>query len=160
MSILSFLGTKLAGYAARRVQADSQQAVARQESILATLLRKGATTHFGRDHGLAQVRNHEDYIQQVPVRDYEALRPWLDRMAAGETDVLWPGKPLYISKTSGTTSGIKYIPLTGDSLPNHIGSMRNALYCYIAEKGQADFLNGKLIFVSGSPALERKHGIY
>jgi hypothetical protein len=73
--------------------------------------------------------------------------------------VLWPGKPLYWSKTSGTTSGVKYIPITSDSIPYHINSARNALLHYIAETGKAEFVDGKLIFLSGSPALDTKNGI-
>jgi len=73
--------------------------------------------------------------------------------------VLWKGQPLYFAKTSGTTSGVKYIPITKDSIPNHINTARNALLCYMAESGNTQFADGKLIFLSGSPQLERVGGI-
>lgn len=133
---------------------------ASQQKVLQSLLAKGKLTLFGKDHGLADVKTHEDFKRQVPIRDYEMLRPYVERVVKGEADILWPGKPAYFAKTSGTTSGTKYIPLTRDSLPNHINSARNALLSYVHETGKGQFLDGGLIFLSGSPALEKKAGIY
>ena len=126
-----------------------------QQVTLRELVEDATHTAFGVDHGFAGIRNHRDFVQRVPVRTYEDLVPYIDRAKAGEENVLWPGKPLYFCKTSGTTAGTKYIPLTHDSMPNHIGSARNALFAYIAETGQAEFLNGKMIFLQGSPKLDR-----
>lgn len=130
-----------------------------QQRVLRTLIAQGAHTVFGRTHKLAQVRDHRDLVQAVPLRDYEALKPYLERVTAGEADVLWPGKPLYLCKTSGTTSGAKYIPITRASLPNHIGSARRALLAYIARTGNARFVDGKMIFLQGSPVLDRSKAI-
>jgi hypothetical protein len=74
----------------------------------------------------------------------------------GEENVLWPGKPLYFAKTSGTTSGAKYIPLTKESMPYHIKAARNAILEYIHETGNAEFVDGKMIFLQGSPVLQEK----
>jgi len=76
----------------------------------------------------------------------------------GEVDILWKGKPLYFAKTSGTTSGAKYIPLTKESMPYHIEAARNAILLYIHETGKSSFVNGKMIFLQGSPILEQKMG--
>jgi hypothetical protein len=160
MGMLSFLSRIVAGPAVRRHRKRSLEAVAIQEKIFADIIARGKNTAFGKEHDFKNIRSYEDFKQRVPVRDYEALRGYFDRIARGEQDVLWPGLPVYLSKTSGTTSGIKYIPITSDSLPNHIDSTRNALFYYIVEKGNADFLKGKLIFISGSPKLETKHGIH
>jgi hypothetical protein len=130
-----------------------------QQRIFEQLLNGGKDTVFGKDHWITSVKSYEAYREQIPVRDYEAFRPYIDRVIAGEENILWPGKPLYLSKTSGTTSGIKYIPITRASMPNHINSTRNALFSYIEETGNSKFLNGKLIFISGSPALETLNGI-
>src|SRR6185369_17176329 len=99
---------------------------------------------------------HDDLVQAVPLRDYEGFRPYIDRIIAGEKDVLWPGRPLYLCKTSGTTSGAKYIPITRNSLPNHIDSARNALLAYITHTGNTGFIDGKMIFLQGSPVLDKK----
>jgi hypothetical protein len=132
---------------------------ATQLRVLGQLVEFGGSTAFGRDHKLHQVHDHAGLVQAVPLRDYEGFRPYIDRIVAGEKDVLWPGLPLYLCKTSGTTSGAKYIPITRHSLPNHIGSARRALLAYIAHSGRAGFVDGKMIFLQGSPVLDRKGAI-
>lgn len=132
---------------------------ATQLAVLRGLVRFGGDTAFGREHRIHDVRDHAGLVQAVPLRDYEGFRPYVDRILFGEDDVLWPGRPLYFCKTSGTTSGAKYIPITRESLPNHIGSARRALLAYIAHSGRADFVDGKMIFLQGSPVLDRSRRI-
>jgi GH3 auxin-responsive promoter len=159
MGLKAILAKPFAAYIASKVKKEAQQALQFQEKIFNQLLNKGAHTIFGKDHSFSSIDSYDSFKKAVPVRDYEGLKTYIDRAVNGEADVLWPGKPLYWSKTSGTTSGVKYIPLTKDSIPYHINSARNALLCYIAETGNADFVDGKLIFLSGSPVLEEKNGI-
>ena len=142
-----------------RVLAKAARPHEAQAAILNTLRQQGRRTKFGQEHGLSDLHDHRSLVERVPVRDYEALKPWFDRVAAGEPDVLWPGHPRYLAKTSGTTSGVKYIPITRASAGNHFGSARDALFNYYARTGHGDWLDGKMIFLSGSPALEYKHGI-
>lgn len=130
-----------------------------QENIFKTLLRQAANTQFGKEHHFAEISTPEEFRQAVPVRDYEAFKPYIEKIKEGKHNVLWRGRPIYFAKTSGTTSGVKYIPISKDSISNHILSARNALLCYMAESGNADFANGKMIFLSGSPELERVGGI-
>lgn len=120
------------------------------------LIEKGRNTAFGKDHNFSSIKNYEDFKREVPIRDYEGLKPYVERIMKGEKDVLWPGSPLYFCKTSGTTSGTKYIPLTKESMPNHINSARNALLSYIVETGNSHFVDGKMIFLQGSPVLDKK----
>ncbi len=129
-----------------------------QDEVFRGLMAQGEKTAFGAEHGLHARLTIEAFQAAVPVRDYEGLKPWMERAVAGEENVVWPGKPLYFCKTSGTTSGAKFIPLTKESLPNHIGSARNALLAYIAETGKADFVDGKMIFLQGSPELKSTAG--
>ena len=142
-----------------RVMAAAANPHAAQAKVLARLLAEGRKTSFGESHKLASAQTHRDFAARVPLRDYEALKPYFDRVVAGEPDVLWPGRPRYFAKTSGTTSGAKYIPITSASLPNHFGTARNALFNYYAQTGHGDWLDGKLIFLSGSPALTHTNGI-
>ena len=130
-----------------------------QLRVLAELVQKASSTSFGKDHSFDQINNPEQFAENVPVRDYEALRDYVDRMVAGEEDVLWPGKPLYYAKTSGTTSGAKYIPITKESMPFHIKAARNAILSYVYETGRADFVDGKMIFLQGSPEMTEKNGV-
>lgn len=134
-------------------------AVADQENILHHLLRIGKNTEYGKSIDLDKATNYEEFRQIVPIQDYEQMRPWIDKIKEGKHNILWKGKPIYLAKTSGTTSGTKYIPITKDSIPNHINSARNALLCYMAETGNTRFADGKLIFLSGTPELERVGGI-
>lgn len=152
------LSLPLARWAMRRLRKDVAQPGNAQREVLASLLARGARTAFGRDHGLRAGMPVAEYQARVPVRDYEGLRSYMDRAVQGEEDVVWPGKPLYFCKTSGTTSGAKYIPLTEDSMPNHIGSARNALLGHIAGTGDASFVDGKMIFLQGSPELAMTPG--
>ena len=130
-----------------------------QSNLFRKLIKSGSKTQFGRDHQFNEIRNHTDFTQRVPIRDYEGLKPYINEILKGKKDVLWPGQPAYLAKTSGTTSGVKYIPITKDSIPNHINSARNALLSYVNETGKSTFLDKKLIFLSGSPTLTYTSGI-
>jgi len=130
-----------------------------QEKVFKELLTSAKETQFGKDHDFANIKTFQEFVKQVPIRDYEQLKPYVDRVVSGEENILWKGKPLYFAKTSGTTSGAKYIPLTKESMPFHIQAARNAILSYIQETGKADFVNGKMIFLQGSPVLEEKNGI-
>ena len=141
------------------MQRSMRHALADQQQVLYTLIRGGQRTRYGQSVRLDQVYDYESFKSAVPVQDYEAFRPWVEQIKAGQENVLWKGRPLYFAKTSGTTSGVKYIPITRDSIPNHIQTARNALLCYMAETGNSAFADGKMIFLSGSPELERVGGI-
>ena len=159
MSLKSAIAKPYARFVTNAVMRRAMDPVATQLGALRQLVEFGGTTAFGREHKLHQVHDHAGLVQAVPLRDYEGFRPYIERIIAGEKDVLWPGLPLYLCKTSGTTSGAKYIPITQHSLPNHIGSARRALLAYIAHSGRADFVDGKMIFLQGSPVLDRKGAI-
>ena len=137
----------------------SSKPIETQEKIFKTLIKNGSKTVFGQDHNFEHIKSYEDFQKQVPIRDYETLKPYVNRMVAGEANILWKGKPLYFAKTSGTTSGAKYIPLTKESMPTHIEAARNAILMYIAETGKSKFVTGKMIFLQGSPTLNEKNGI-
>lgn len=159
MSVKSFAAKIFASIIHKQTQKWAQDPVAAQQRVFASLLKDAANTAFGRDHGFAQIRSFADFAARVRVRDYEELRPYIDRVVAGEENVLWPGKPVYFAKTSGTTSGAKYIPLTKESMPYHIKAARNAILSYIHETGNSKFIDGKMIFLQGSPELQEKNGI-
>jgi hypothetical protein len=159
MRIKSLLVKPFARFIARNIARWSADAPGAQDKVFQSLLRKGSHTAFGREHGFDKITSYEAFKAQVPLRDYEAIRPWIERIKKGEQDVLWPGRPTYFAKTSGTTSGVKYIPLTKDSMPNHFDTARNALFNYYAQTGRGNWLDGRIIFLSGSPELEIVGGI-
>jgi len=155
MKIKSILAKPFAGYIYKTIQKNKASAVVDQENIMKQLLKEGRKTEYGKAIGLSEVTTYDEYKQAVPLLDYEQMRPWIDKIIEGKHNVLWKGKPLYFAKTSGTTSGVKYIPITKDSVGNHFGTARNAALCYAAETGNTRFFDGKLIFLSGSPELVR-----
>ncbi|MGM0933636.1 MAG: GH3 auxin-responsive promoter family protein [Bacteroidota bacterium] len=157
---LKSIGAKIfARYIRKKIDAWASKPEATQKKVFKELIDQAKDTKFGKDHDFGKIKTYRDFAEKVPVRDYEELKPWVDKMVAGEADVLWPGKPLYYAKTSGTTSGAKYIPLTKESMPTHINAARNAILCYIAETGNASFVDGKMIFLQGSPELDEKNGV-
>ncbi|WP_291275189.1 GH3 auxin-responsive promoter family protein [Flavobacterium sp.] len=159
MSIKGLAAKIFARYIHQKNQKWIQNPVAAQDQVFKELIQKASTTQFGIDHKFNTVLTHEDFVNQVPVRDYEGLKNYVDQVVKGEENILWPGKPLYFAKTSGTTSGAKYIPLTKESMPFHIQAARNAILNYIHETGKTDFVDGKMIFLQGSPELTEKNGI-
>lgn len=159
MKFKSFLAKPFANYIHKQVKRDAANSIDDQEIIFQQLIKTGTKTEFGKEHGFTDIRKHEDFIKQVPLRSYEDFKPYIEKIKEGKHNILWKGLPIYFAKTSGTTSGAKYIPITKDSIPNHINTARNTLLNYMAETGNTRFADGKLIFLSGSPTLERIGGI-
>lgn len=160
MGIKAALSKPFAFLVSLQINKLRKNAVQFQDQIFLDLIKTGVKTAFGKDHGFDEIHSYEDFKKHVPIRDYEELKPYVDRVVNGEENVLWPGKPLYLAKTSGTTSGVKYIPVSKDSMPEHIRAARNALLNYIHETGNASFTDGKMIFLQGSPELQTKAGIF
>lgn len=158
-SIKSAVAKPFAHFIRKSVLKWANNPIETQQQVFENLIKEGKRTQFGKDHDFKNITSHSDFVSRVPVRDYEDLKPYVERVVAGEPDVLWKGKPIYFAKTSGTTSGSKYIPITKESMPTHIQAARNAILMYIAETGNADFVDGKMIFLQGSPILEKKNGI-
>jgi hypothetical protein len=159
MGIRSLLAKPYAAYIAAQTKKWSMAPGSVQQKTLNMLVLQAMNTRFGKDHGFSTIKNYDAFKKQVPIRDYEALRPYVDRILEGESDVLWKGKPAYLAKTSGTTSGTKYIPISHESKYSHFISARNASLSYVNETGNASFLDGNLIFLSGSPELDETAGI-
>jgi len=130
-----------------------------QQKVFKLLLQEGIKTRFGKEHHFEKIQTPNEFSLGVPVRDYEDLKPYIDSVLEGEANVLWPGRPLYYAKSSGTTSGAKYIPISKESMPQHIRAAREALLNYIYKTGKASAIIGKLIFLQGSPVLEDKKGV-
>ncbi|WP_417619362.1 GH3 auxin-responsive promoter family protein [Oceanihabitans sediminis] len=159
LSLKAALAKPFAKIIYKSIQKWANNPIETQNKVFQKLISEAVSTQFGKDHDFVSVNNHNDFVNRVPVRDYEALKPYVDRVVAGEENILWKGKPLYFAKTSGTTSGAKYIPITKESMPTHVEAARNAILMYIHETGNAKFVDGKMIFLQGSPVLEKQNGI-
>ena len=146
-------------FAKNQVYNWANKPIVTQENQFNYLIKKARNTKFGKNHGFSEISNYQEFKKRVPIRDYEGLREYFEKVKSGEKDILWPGKPIYLALTSGTTSGAKYIPITRESLPNHLNGAKNALLIYVAETNKTSFVNGKYIFVQGSPILNDISGI-
>lgn len=155
MKFKSLLAKPFASIIAAKVKKEMMRAAEDQEAILQDLLKTGRKTEFGKEHTFENIHSHDAYKQAVPIRDYEQFRPWIDKVKEGRHNILWKGVPMYFAKTSGTTSGVKYIPISKESIDHHFNTSRNAVFCNVVETGDASAFDGKLIFLSGSPELER-----
>ncbi|MGL1888728.1 MAG: GH3 auxin-responsive promoter family protein [Reichenbachiella sp.] len=160
MGIRSVLSKPFAKYIVKEQEKWSLDPIRTQDKILKQIVSKASNTLFGKDHGFSDIKSYDDFKNQVPTGDYEELKDYVEKIKLGQSDILWPGKPEYFAKTSGTTSGTKYIPITKDSVPNHINSARNALLTYVHNSGKSEFLDKSLIFLSGSPIMTKTAGIH
>ena len=159
MSLKSLLALPFALKIKKGIDKWAANPITTQERVFQELINTAVSTEFGKDHNFDSINNHDDFVKQVPVRDYEQLRSYIDKVVEGKENILWPNKPLYFAKTSGTTSGAKYIPITKESMPTHITNARNAIMCYIAETKNTKFVDGKMIFLQGSPILSEQNGV-
>lgn len=153
MGVKSLLSKVFASYVGSKIDRWKADPVGAQRRVFEDLLSNGKRTAFGKDHHFDQVDSYASFQENVPVQDYEGIKDYIERALKGEKDVLWPDLPFYFCKTSGTTSGTKYIPISKDSMSNHIDAARNSLLMYIRETGKSDFVNGNMIFLQGSPEL-------
>ena len=159
MSLKAIAAKVFARYIYDKTQKWVNNPIQTQQNVFGNLLQKASNTKFGKDHDFKTISSFEDFAKHVPIRDYEELRPYVEQVVEGEQDILWPGKPVYFAKTSGTTSGAKYIPITKESIKYQIEASRNAMLTYIHETGNASFVDGKMIFLQGSPELQEKNGV-
>ena len=158
-SFKALLAKPFAKQIQKKVNKWANNPIETQDKVFKTLIAEATSTAFGQDHDFISINTYKDFVKRVPIRDYEALKPYVERVVAGEKNVLWKGKPIYFAKTSGTTSGAKYIPITKESMPSHTEAARNAILLYVAETGKTNFVNGKMIFLQGSPVLNEQNGI-
>ncbi|MCP4977102.1 MAG: GH3 auxin-responsive promoter family protein [Maribacter sp.] len=159
MSIKSFAARIFARRVARKTTKWANRPIETQNIVFKKLIGAASQTLFGKDHGFSEIHTHQDFVKNVPIRDYEELKGYVEKVVSGDSDILWPGKPIYFAKTSGTTSGAKYIPITKMSIKQQVEASRNAILNYINETGNVDFVDGKMIFLQGSPELDEKNGV-
>ncbi len=158
-SLKSIAAKIFAKHVAKKTARWANSPIETQNKVFKEIVARASNTQFGKDHGFSEIRSHADFVKNVPIRDYEELKSYVEKMVAGEKDILWPGKPLYFAKTSGTTSGAKYIPITKESIKHQVEASRNAILNYIHETGNTDFVNRRMIFLQGSPEMQEKNGV-
>ncbi len=159
MGIRSFLAKIWAPKVVNKYRKSHSNAFERQDYWMKANVKAAENTIIGKSFTFSKIQNYLDFKASVPIFEYEDFKQYIDEAVSGTPNIFWPGRPSYFAKTSGTTSGIKYIPISKDSMPFHILGARDALLHYVYYSGKADFLDRKLIFLSGSPELEQKKGV-
>jgi len=160
MSLKTFAAKLLAKRVAHQTARWSKNPHKSQQKVFKLLISKAQNTQFGKDHQFQEIKTHNDFVNRVPIRDYEAIKTYVNKAVAGEQDILWPGKPRYFAKTSGTTSGAKYIPITAAAIKEQVKASRNAILSYVHETKITNFIDGRWIFLQGSPTLKEQNGVY
>ncbi len=155
----SFFSKIYAKQIAKRVYKWAENPFEIQERLFENLISDAKNTSFGKDFKFQDIKSYNDFKKSVPISNYEVLKTYIERVRKGESNVLWSGKPLYFAKTSGTTSGSKYIPISKESMPYHVSAAKEALLLYIYHTGKADFIDGKIIFLQGSPVIDKVNDI-
>lgn len=148
-----FIAKVIAANRKKTIDKWSLNPVLTQQKVFKKLIKTASKTKFGLDHNFCKIKNHEDFVINTPIRDYEGFKGYIELIKNGEKNILWKGAPIYFAITSGTTSGTKFIPITKESLPEQLNASKNAILLYINETGNTNFLSGKFIFLQGSPAL-------
>ncbi|MEO0571739.1 MAG: GH3 auxin-responsive promoter family protein [Bacteroidota bacterium] len=159
MSLKSFAAKIFARRVVNKNKRWMEDPASAQEAVFRKLIVTAKGTKFGRDHSFSEIKSHSDFVRNVPIRDYEQLKSYVELMKKGDKDILWPGRPLYFAKTSGTTSGAKYIPITRESIKHQVNASRDAILTYIHETGNSKFVDGRMIFLQGSPEMDEIGGI-
>jgi GH3 auxin-responsive promoter len=144
----------LAGRRRRQLEAVGRDPAGAQERALQRLVAAARDTEFGLAHGFRGIATVAEYQRRVPIRDYAEHRGWLERAAAGEKSVTWPGHCRDWVKTSGTTSGDKLIPVTPEALAAHRKGGWDALLCAARRVGGSILMGGPMLFLGGCTALK------
>jgi phenylacetate-coenzyme A ligase PaaK-like adenylate-forming protein len=154
-----FIVKNIARISVKKLKKQTANALQHQEKIMHYLVKKASTTEYGKINGFEKISNYDSFVQQVPLTDYHALEPFIQRIRNGHGNILWPCKPAHMGKTSGTTGDFKYIPISKEAMPHHIKASRNSIFYYVNQTGKCNFISGKMILLQGSPALENINGI-
>ncbi len=152
---MKLLSPAISGLARLRMWTMEQwmnDAVTTQNGVWQDLLSSGQYTEFGRQHKFASIQSLEHFKQQIPLQDYDTLKPFIERMMQGEENVLWNTPVTWFAKSSGTTSDkSKFIPISDESLKeNHYRASKDVLSLYYASHPESDLLTGKSLVIGGS----------
>ncbi|MFM7813355.1 MAG: GH3 auxin-responsive promoter family protein [Flavobacteriales bacterium] len=123
-----------------------------QQELFRNLLDEAALTQFGIDHGFSRLQSLDDFKKAVPIRNYESLSPYIERLREGQQNILWPSRLKWFAKSSGTTDArSKFIPVTSEALEEcHYKGGKDLLALYYNQRPDANLYSGKHLVIGGS----------
>jgi sterol desaturase/sphingolipid hydroxylase (fatty acid hydroxylase superfamily) len=150
--ILKNIMESVAGEKVKQLQAATNDPKAIQNSRLLEILQKNEETIFGIEHDFKNIKTVEQFQKNVPIRDYEEHRPYIEMIFKGETNALSTLPPHYFTKTSGTTGKPKYIPINMDIQKSYISSQQ--ILSHSLFKKDSRYLSGEIFSVVGNECEE------
>lgn len=118
-----------------------------QEKLLLRIVRRNSETDYGHEHHFSNINNHDNFIESVPIQDYESLRPYIEKQELDKLPALTTEQPHYYAQTSGTTGSPKHIPVVSDTLKQHQQSL--AIFACVQNKIQRHSFSGRLLTIPG-----------
>lgn len=157
MKFLSPAISKLARMRLWRIRNWINHPVASQREVLQDLVTAAQYTVFGKKYHFSKLFTVKQFKHQVPIHEYDEIRPYIEQMMNGEDNVLWNTPVSWFAKSSGTTSDkSKFIPVSDESLQdNHFKASKDVLTNYYKNFPSSDLLTGKGLVVGGSHQVSR-----
>lgn len=122
-----------------------------QQEWLTRLLYDAAGTEFGKLHRFSDIKNYTQFREQVPLQDYESLKPFIERMRRGEQNLLWHSDINWFAKSSGTTDKSKFLPVSQESLDGcHYNAGRDMITLHCYNNPETQLFTGKNLALGGS----------
>lgn len=154
MSLKAILFLKFSQWKIKKEYETHRNASFYQTKFLHQILAKNQNTLFGKEYYFGQIADYSQYQKRIPIRSYEEFLPYIEKVKLGEKQVLTTSDPAYLLMTSGTTAGSKYIPITKTGIKHQIDAALKVLCFQAVNSGSAEFMDSKMIFLQGSPALD------
>jgi phenylacetate-coenzyme A ligase PaaK-like adenylate-forming protein len=122
-----------------------------QYEWMLSLVRDAADTVYGREHNFAGITNYRQFRTQIPLNDYETLKPLIERTRRGEQNLIWHSEIKWFAKSSGTTDKSKFLPVSQESLDGcHYNAGRDMITLYCINNPDTQLFTGKSLALGGS----------
>lgn len=122
-----------------------------QDEWMRKLSRSAKDTEFGKKYKFTSITSYNDFKDQIPLQDYETLKPFIERLRSGEQNILWPSEVKWFAKSSGTTDKSKFLPVSKESLDGcHYNGGRDMVTLHCVNNPGTQLFTGKNLALGGS----------
>ena len=163
MNLTKFLNKIYFAHSIKRLNRYATEPDKVQHEVLMRLVGKAKNTEWGKQYDYATIRTYDDFKSRVPLQTYEEVKPYVERLRAGEQNLLWPSEIRWFAKSSGTTNDkSKFLPVSRESLQDtHYQGGKDAVALYLSQNPNSNFFSGKGLILGGShsPNLNTNHSL-